>query len=196
MSIICAIALSMLSMIIGTGRIPFKPAPPEPGTEAATTATEQAAAKETLSIFSEKGKAVDDLIVALNEERDLYVNKKSSLDAEAREVALQMELLSKLKGQLDDIRENIDIKTLEIEGDEEKNLKRLAEVYGKMDPESAAAILLEMDKERAAKVLYLVTERSAAAIFDAAVGRGPEGVEIAAEWADIIRRMEQNNGKK
>jgi flagellar motility protein MotE (MotC chaperone) len=108
---------------------------------------------------------------------------------------MQRELLDQLKAQLLDIRGVLDEKISAIEEDERTNLQRLAEVTGRMEPESAAQVLAEMEKERAAKILYLVNERRAAGIMDAAVAMGDQGVELAAEWADIIRRLKKNNDK-
>lgn len=202
MSIVSAITLSVLSMIFATGRIPGRE--PEVTEVVAVAETGGKAPEEALAVFSDKGKDVDDLINALGQERELYAERLVQLQAEEEEAALQRELLEQLKNKLLDIRGVLDEKITEIESDEEeskvrqaeaerKNLVRLAEVTGRMEPESAAKMLAEMEPERAAKILYLVVERKSAAILDAAVAAGDQGTELAAKWVEIIRKLKKDN---
>jgi len=216
MSIISAVALSVLSMIFATGRIPGEEIEPEvPGAEVATG---DVAEEETLAVFSDKSKDVENLISALDKERDLYTEKIVKLKTEEQESKLQFQMLEKLKAQLLDIRGVLDEKISDIEDDEKErkvqqskeetenrikqakdersNLRRLAEVTGRMEPESAAKMLAEMEPERAANILYLVNERKSAGILDAAVAAGDLGTALAAEWVEIIRRLKKEGKSK
>jgi hypothetical protein len=61
-----------------------------------------------------------------------------------------------------------------------------------MAPASASTLLQAMDHARAAPILSMVTESPAAAILDAAIGANEKGVDRAANWADIMRRLINN----
>ncbi|OGV47505.1 MAG: hypothetical protein A2X46_14390 [Lentisphaerae bacterium GWF2_57_35] len=190
MCIICAVTLSILSVIVKTGRIPFQP-PPEP--VAAKPAEEKGA--ESLAVFSDSGKTVEELIAALKAERTQYEKKTAELGAREEEVKMQEAVLNRLQTELKELQAQLDENITRMVEAEKANMRRLAEVCGKMDSASAASSLLQMEKERAAMILSLMNERQAAGILDATVAQGAKGTETVAEWTDIMRRLERDNPK-
>lgn len=186
----CAVSFSMLSMIIATGRIPFRPEVEQ--VEVKVKPVED----EKLSGLVGQKETVDDLVLALKKEKQAYEKKAGDLVAKEQALSNEIEVVSMLKAELDKSRTSLDAKIVETDASEQVNLKRLSTIYSKMDAESAATLLREMTSDRAAKILNLIPERQAAAILGAAVSVGEPGTKKAADWSDVIRRMKQEKTKK
>jgi flagellar motility protein MotE (MotC chaperone) len=97
--------------------------------------------------------AVSQLIADLKASREKFntdqknlVTLKSQLDAEKAELA-------KVREELVQMRQEIDLRVLEIQDGEVKNLKTLAQTYAVMPPAAAVAIFREMDENMVVKVL-------------------------------------------
>jgi flagellar motility protein MotE (MotC chaperone) len=190
MCIVCAITLSLLAVIFKTGRVPFHPAPAP-----VTVKSEEEKPAESLTVFTDSGKAVEELIAALKNERAQYEKKMAELTAREEEAKTQEALLNRLKTELIELQGQLNENVTKMEEAEKANLRRLADVCGKMDSASAASSLLQMEKERAAMILSLMNERQAAGILDATVSQSAKGAETVAEWTDIMRRLERENSK-
>ena len=194
-SVLCAILMSLLIIGVLTGRVPFASPPPAP--EAAPEAVKTPEAQVPNMVFTDsRGKTVDELIAALNAERESVAKRTTELAAKEEELKLKEEALTRLKTELQGLQAQLDGKIIEITDTERVNLKRLADMCSKMDSTSAGGFLKEMEKERAAIILSMISERSAAAIMDAVVGEGEKGAALVAEWADLIRRLESKKKAK
>ena len=192
MCMVCAVSLSMISMIYKMGRIPFREM--EPSATAAAPVQEQPQ-MQALSVFSDSGKAVQELVEALNKERETYRAKLADLAVREEELRLQADVLGRFKVELKDLQAQLDANIYVMLDAEKSNLRRIADVTGKMDPAGAATSLLEMEKERAAMILSLMNERQAAAILDATIAQDAKGAEKVAQWTDIIRKMASTSAK-
>jgi flagellar motility protein MotE (MotC chaperone) len=124
--------------------------------------------------------------------------QKRETDVRSREEALrqQQEILAMLKADLQQVQSKIDETIVRTTQSEQANLKRLAERYGKMDPDSVATLLTKMETARAAAILLLLGDRQAGAVLAAAVATGSNGVRNAADWSDGIRRMASEQGPR
>lgn len=189
--IICAVSWSFLSMIFVTGTIPFR----EAEKEAAAVAL-SAAAKPSHTVFSGERGVVDQLKDALKKEHSLYEEKMEILASKEAEIVKKEEVVEALIAQFHELEQKLDEKIVEVQSAEAANFKRLAAVYAKMDSANAATLLSKLDPERAATILSLIGERQAAAILNEAIVQGPNGIESAAEWSDIIRRMKSSETKR
>jgi len=104
----------------------------------------------------------------LQEERD---NLRATLGKEKSELA-------QLRDELGRKETDLSARQVLIEQTEEANLKKTAEIYGKMTPERAAEILTQMyssgQQDTVVKIIYLMQDRGAAktleAIADAKIG--------------------------
>jgi flagellar motility protein MotE (MotC chaperone) len=191
--LISAVAFSFLSIIYSTGTIPFRePETPVQQKPAEKTDPFQTPTPHPSLIPGQE--TLDQLQTALQEARDLYLKKKSDLDAKAEEVAQQQALIADLKKEMETLRSQLEEKVVSLESGEQANLKALADVYARMEPASASALLTEMKPERSARVLRLIGDRQAAAILNETIAQGDRGAKIAAEWSDIIRRMQNAPG--
>jgi len=186
---LCGVLLSVLTAVFQTGRMPLRDeARPEHPTQQVVTAT-------SVRLLGEE--ALNELIAALGEQRTNYVAKTRMLDDSARETEVQKQVIAKLTAELKQLHAAARQSIVELELHERSNLRRLAEVYGRMEPESAVMVLSEMETERAGKLLSMIGERPAAAILSAAVTSLDNGSARAAEWSDIMRRLKtEANGQK
>ena len=192
--LIGAVAFSFLSIIYGTGTIPFR----EPETPVQEEFEEETDPFQTpLSAHSliPGQETLEQLRAGLQEARDLYLKKQGDLDAKAEEVKQQQALIAELKKEMEALRGELENKVVSLETGEQANLKALADVYSRMDPASASTLLMEMKPERSARVLRLIGDRQAAAILNETIAQGDRGAKVAAEWSDIIRRMQSASGK-
>ena len=152
--------------------------------------------ENSLSIFSNTGEAVAEMMKGLQAEREAYAKKLSAIQEREETIKLQEQVLVKLKSEMNQLLEKTEFNITQIEtsakafqDSEMENLVRLADVYAKMDPNNAAKLLKEMEIERAAKILKIISERKAAAILDASVTQGEEGAASAAAWSEMLRKL-------
>jgi len=177
---------------MATGKIPFREGPEK------VLESEKAVKigdEKPVGLVGQK-ETVDELVMALKKEKQIYERKISELAAREQTISNQQEIITMMKSELDKSRNLLGSKILEAGADEQANLKRLSMVYSKMDPESASTLLMDMISERAARIINLIPERQAAAILGAAVAGGEAGTKKANEWTDSIRRMKQEKAKK
>ncbi len=192
--IMCALAGTALSVIYATGRIPFYEEKEQESESSAKKKSESIDAGH-LTVFSSGSEVVEELKSALKRKQAEYQRKIEELEAKESEIKEQQQIIEALKVEIRKIAAELDNTIVDTEESEKENFKRLADVYGKMAPASAASLLRNMEKERAAKILSLIDDRRAAKIMDAAVEIGDGGIASAGEWSDAIRRL-RNEKKK
>jgi len=192
-SVLCALTLACLTYIYTTDKIPFKAPPPVPAPVAPTEIM-----SKNMNVPSDERAKIAELIESLKAEKELWQKKRAELDAEKQKDNLDVKIavLQKLTNDLAKIQGGLEGDIRGMKDAEKKNLQSIAEVYGKMEPANAAAILKEMDKKRAAMVISLMENRPAAAILDEVSLLGADGKKTAVEWADIIRKMKGEEATK
>lgn len=84
---------------------------------------------------------------------------------EARFVAERQEL-DKVRTDIEGLRREITAKVVEIQADEAKNLRTLAQTYTSTTPRATVAIFREMDDVTVVKILSLMKSESVAPIFE------------------------------
>jgi flagellar motility protein MotE (MotC chaperone) len=197
-SCMLAVALSVIAGIIATGIVPFRQDKPvtveESQGQSAQAGVQVQDPGVQLRLLSDSGALVTELVNELKVRIEAGNKRAEELavrEQTLEEKALQMALLEK---RLAELHDEVKKKIVQISDNEEANFKKLAEMYSKMDPESAAKLLQEADSNRAAKIISLIADRQAAAIMNATVSVGRTGAMKAAEWTDAMRRM--NDEKK
>lgn len=99
----------------------------------------------------------------LEQERD---GLRAQFDQESQDLARQEEELQSKRAELDALQ-------VAIEQAEEANLKKTAQIYGKMSPQQAARFLEQMyadgQEDTVVKLIYLMDSRAAAKTFEAFV---------------------------
>lgn len=193
MCVVSAVSLSLLSIVMATGRLPFMPE--REVLEAATPVAVVAVPEQVEAAAQEKAvsRSAMQLELALKERQMEYEEKLRELDARENQLAEKEKVLNVLRGQIEQLRDELESRINTIESTELSNISRLAEMYGKMGPEEASTLLGELEPEQAAVILSMVGDRQAAGILAAAVARGPAGASQASEWTDLIRRMDASD---
>jgi len=194
-SLLCAACLALLSFIIVTGRIPEALGGPSALEQAAAVA---AAPEPTLDVSPTERAELEKLLQSLREEQEQFAQRKSELEASMSVERLkdQLDVLGRLKADVETVQNRLDEDIKAMEDTERKNLKALAEVYAKVEPEKAAQILLQMERRRAAIILSLMQDRAAAGVLDEVSALGDESIKIAVEWTDLIRKMKSEESAK
>ena len=184
--IVCAALLSAMVFVIQTGKVPLRPTPlPVETVQPETKALEQA----STSFAEGDRKSLDELIKALNTERATLDTQRAELASREESVKLKEVALDSLKIEIESLQKELQTRISEVKASQQTNFRHLADMYSKMEPASASILLKEMDRNHAAVILNMITERSAAAIMDAAVQAGGTNAAIVAEWTDIIRNL-------
>ena len=179
-SVLCGVLLSLLTAMLQIDGAPRRhpPAPPEPVRTEAPVA---------IRLVGED--QIKDLLDALGKERTACAERSRALAEREQEAAARKQISENLAAELTSLRDQARQSIVQMAALERTNLHQLANVYGRMESESAAKVLSGMDKDRAAMILSLVNERRAAAILDATVTSVEKGPALAAEWTDIMRRL-------
>ena len=179
--IICGLAFSGLAVFLAIRNSPLsqvKVVPPTPVVMVQRVDTDLEARKNVSRLMEE-----------LQSERTAIRKKETELKGREESLQQQQEVLTMLKTDLQQLQGKLEDATVRTTLAEQINLKRLAQVYGKMEPDSVATLLGKMEQDRAASILRLLNERQAGAVMVAAVGMGTNGAKTAAGWSDSIRRM-------
>lgn len=194
-SCLLAVSLSVMSAIIATGKVPFKAAD-EPDKTASSEEEKIVAGSEkaNVSVFAGQAGVVDELVKELKTRIQKQEEAEKELALQRKEFESKMVQMQILEKKLAELKSEVSDKIVQIGSNEEGNFKKLAEMYGKMEPESASELLQKSAPDRAAKIISLIGERQAAAIMNAAVAMGESGASRAAEWSDAMRRMNNQKG--
>jgi hypothetical protein len=107
-------------------------------------------------IWNFKTEAVQDLINELKESNDGMLARQKDLSTlEARISAERLEV-EKVKQDVLRMRQELDRRIVEVQENEAKNLKVLAQTYSSMAPSAAVPILHEMDEDIVVKIFSLM----------------------------------------
>lgn len=119
---------------------------------------------------------------------------KEERDALRATFGKEKEELTKLKEDLARNESELAARRVVIEQTEEANLKKTAEIYGKMAPERAAQVLGQMyadgQQETVVKILYLMQDRSAAKTLEA-ITDPKVGGQITEKLKQVGRNLQQ-----
>lgn len=107
----------------------------------------------------------EELLLAINNERDLLNVQKSSLDERRASVSLAEEKLKQETTRLSNLKKDLEGLLMRVEQAKSDDLKRLVSIYSGMKPKEAAAIMNTLDMEVTVMVLGQMKERDAAPIF-------------------------------
>lgn len=104
-------------------------------------------------LWNFKTEAMDGLFKELAAEREKLVTEQKNAAAIQAQTAAEAAELEKKRIEIKALRDEIEQRVVEIEAQEVKNLKTLAQTYSVMNPAAAVAILREMDENSAVKIL-------------------------------------------
>ena len=191
LSLFCAALLSVLAALYASGRLEKKEEP-EP------VAVTEVKPEVRSSMFPEQSRAVEELMKAIVARQEAMGRQETLLNDREEQIKQEMAVLNRMRDELALAQKEIDAyfgKVAEMsqgwDDDERKNMRKLSEFYSKMDPQNAAKLLSKIEPARVARILNNLSDRQAAAIMDATVALGPNGIELAVKWTELIRQMKE-----
>ena len=191
LSLFCAALLSVLAALYASGRLEKKE-------EAEPAVVAEAKPEVRSSMFPEQSRAVEELMKAIVARQEAMGRQETLLNDREEQIKQEMAVLNRMRDELALAQKEIDAyfgKVAEMsqgwDDDERKNMRKLSEFYSKMDPQNAAKLLSKIEPARVARILNNLSDRQAAAIMDATVALGPNGIELAVKWTELIRQMKE-----
>jgi flagellar motility protein MotE (MotC chaperone) len=124
---------------------------------------------------------IENLASELKGERALLKQQADQLAQREARFAAERQELDKVRTEIEGLRREIAAKVVEIQADEAKNLRTLAQTYTSTTPRATVAIFREMDDVTVVKILSLMKSESVAPIFE-------EMSRAAASDAPLARR--------
>ena len=109
---------------------------------------------------------IDNLSSELKEEKAKLKKQSELLDQRAVRLAAEQTELQKIRSDIEAMRKEIGERVIEINTDETKNLRGLAQTYTNLTPKAAVAIIREMDDVTVVKILSLMKPDIVAPIFE------------------------------
>ena len=138
-------------------------------------------------MWSFKTEAVEQLIAELKTEREKLEGERKGVVGLQGQVAAERAELDKVRADIKAMQDEIDQRVVQIEEQEMKNLKSLAQTYSAMNPPAAVPIFREMDENMVVKVLsFMKSDRIGPILGE--MGKAPEkpGTESLAKRAARI----------
>lgn len=109
---------------------------------------------------------IENLATELKGERDRLHLQVEQLDQRENQLAAERQELNKVRTEIEGLRVEIATKVLEINADEAKNIRTLAQTYSNLTPRAAVAIIKEMDDVMVVKILSVMKSDIVAPIFE------------------------------
>jgi flagellar motility protein MotE (MotC chaperone) len=187
--LLCALLLSVLAALYASGRL---------NPTQNSVAADPAETDLRITIFPEQSRAVDDLIKANFARQEELERQEALLDEREAQIRQEAAALAGIRNELNQARDEInsyfnrlDAMAAGWDADERQNVRKLSEFYARMEPQNAARLLSEIEPDKAARLLTFLSDRQAGAIMDASVGLGPDGIDLAVKWTEIIRQLKK-----
>jgi len=133
---------------------------------------------------------IDNLSNELKEERARLKKQSELMDQRAARLAAEEKELGKVRADIETLRKEIADKVVEINADESKNLRALAQTYAALTPRGAVAIFREMDDTTAVKILSLMKSDIVGPIFEEmSKTASPDGAPLARRAAVLSEKL-------
>ena len=136
---------------------------------------------------------VENLAKELVEQKAGFAAREAELTTREKRIAAEAKELDVMRQQIELLRGEIAARITEVQAQELKNIKTLANTYSKVTPAAAVAIFNEMDVPSVTKILSLMKVDLTSAILQE-MGRspGPDNVNAkrAAEISQRLRMMQ------
>ena len=133
---------------------------------------------------------IDNLANELKGERDRLRKHTEQLDRREAQLAAEGQELNKVSREIEGLRQEIAAKVVEINTDETKNVRTLAQTYTNLTPKAAVAIIREMDDLMVVKILSMMKPDVVAPIFEEMSHTpGTDGTPLARRAAALSDRI-------
>lgn len=125
----------------------------------------------------------------LAEQRERVARQETELTAREARIVAERKDLDDMRAQIERMRTEIDARIVQINTQEQRNLKSLVATYSKLTPAAAVAIFKQLDDPLVAKILSMMKAEATTAILEE-FGRdpGPDGINVK-RAAELTQRM-------
>ncbi len=109
---------------------------------------------------------IDNLATELKDEKARVKKEEEDFNLRTARMAGDRQELEKLRTELNTMHKDITDKVVEIQADEAKNLRMLAQTYANLTPHAAVTIIHDLDDSTAVKILSLMKPDIIGPIFE------------------------------
>jgi len=122
-------------------------------------------------------------------QRELFARRESELAARETRLAAERKELDETRARIEKLRAEIDARIVQINAQEQRNLKVLVTTYSKLSPASAVAIFNQMEDAMVAKILSMMKPDTTTAILEEfSRDPGPDNANVK-RVAELTQRM-------
>jgi len=132
---------------------------------------------------------IENISSELKEERARLKKQADLLDQRAARIAADGKELEKIRGDVEKMRKDIVDKVAEINADEAKNLRTLAQTYANLTPKAVVAIFRDLDDTTAVKILSLMKSDVVGPIFEEMSRTNSGDAQFAKRAAVLTEKM-------
>jgi flagellar motility protein MotE (MotC chaperone) len=132
---------------------------------------------------------IENLASELRDERARQKQQANQLAVRESRFAAERQELDKVHAEIDQLRREIADKVIEIQADEAKNLRTLAQTYTSLTPRAAVGIYREMDDVTVVKILSLMKSESVAPILEEMSRDGATDTPLAHRAAVLSEKL-------
>jgi hypothetical protein len=127
------------------------------------------------------------MIADLQKVQEQMEADRQKLALEKSVVAQERSTLEQMKAEMDAAEKRIDQFLFAKDASEEKNTKRIAKLWGQMEPSEVYEIAKGLDELTTARILYAMNDRQAAPVLEAFATKGEEGTRLARVVTERLR---------
>lgn len=143
---------------------------------------------------------IDNLSTELKEEKARVKKEEEDFTLRTTRMAGDRQELEKLRTELDAMHKNITDRVVEIQADEAKNLRMLAQTYANLSPHAAVTIIRDLDDATVVKILSLMKPDIIGPIFEDMAQADPASADshraaILSEKLRLVRAQKVAEGQ-
>ncbi len=156
---------------------------------AAEHRTEAAEAKRPEKPWDFWTPEMENIARELASQRELFARRESELVARETRLASERKELDEMRARIEKLRSEIDSRLVQINAQEQRNLKALVTTYSKLSPGAVVAIFNQMDDAMVAKILSMMKPDTTTGILEEfSRDPGPDNANVK-RVAELTQRM-------
>jgi len=128
------------------------------------------------------------MIDEVKKQRASLAEREKPLLAREQEIQTQLQAMNALKAKIEEAEVGVKKLQLVQNTEEAANVKKLAKIWGQMEPAESAKVMTAVEPEFAAKVLYSMSAEQTAPILTVLIGKS-ETEKYAADLMTTYKRM-------
>lgn len=131
---------------------------------------------------------VDRLVEELNQEKAALAQQREQLNQLAKRLEAERAELASATQTVHQLRTEFDQTFVRVQGEEAKNLKRLAKMFATMEPATAMQVMDQLGEDEMSKLLAIMKDDQVTSILQYLASQGEEQAKRAAALAGRLKR--------